>query len=118
MSTRSSIAVLKADGSVEAVYCHSDGYLSGVGKTLEEHFATQAKAEELVALGDLSSVMGGVEAYARDRGEPYADTAPRKYSDISEYYARVGADIWDNGYRYIFIGGKWQAWGSRVSREV
>ncbi len=116
MSTRSSIAVQKSDGTVEAVYCHFDGYLDGVGATLKKSFATQELAEGLVALGDLSSVMsaenlGEVKAYSRDLGEPFEDVAPRKYSDMDEYYARVGSDIGDNGYRYIFSGGKWLAWG-------
>jgi hypothetical protein len=34
MSTRSRIAVEVEDGKVLSVYCHSDGYLDGVGKAL------------------------------------------------------------------------------------
>ena len=33
MSTRSNIGIINADGSVTAIYCHNDGYPSGVGKT-------------------------------------------------------------------------------------
>ncbi len=123
MSTRSSIAVLKADGTVEAVYCHSDGYLSGVGKTLKEHFATQTLAEGLVALGHLSEVMGATDlksviAYSRDRGERYECSRPHQYADINSYFRLVEHAIGDNGYRYIFRDGKWQVWGDMELREV
>jgi hypothetical protein len=37
MSTRSRIAIENQNGSVTSVYCHFDGYISGVGKTLEKH---------------------------------------------------------------------------------
>ena len=35
------------------VYCHSDGYPSGVGATLLKHFDTYEKVLNLVSLGDL-----------------------------------------------------------------
>ncbi len=57
MSTRSRIAVLQEnDGSVKSVYCHWDGYLSGVGVTLLNHYNTYQRANAVVALGGLSSL--------------------------------------------------------------
>lgn len=38
MSTRSAIIRKTEDGSYEGIYCHFDGYLAGVGKTLQEHY--------------------------------------------------------------------------------
>lgn len=116
MSTRSSIAVQKADGKVEAVYCHFDGYLDGVGETLVLNFDSQELAEGLVSLGGLSTVAGAkdlndVEAYARDRGERFEDNAPEVFTDLADYRARVGTLIGDNGYRYIFTKGEWAVWG-------
>lgn len=52
MSTRSCIAV-DHGGIIKAIYCHWDGYLEGVGKTLLDHY-TSPLANELVALGNLS----------------------------------------------------------------
>jgi hypothetical protein len=40
---------------VKSVYCHWDGYLEHNGKILQEHYDS-AKANHLVALGDLSSL--------------------------------------------------------------
>jgi len=54
MGTRSRIGVMH--GSVcKSVYCHWDGYLEHNGEILQEHYDS-AKANHLVALGDLSSL--------------------------------------------------------------
>ena len=54
MGTRSRIGVMHAD-VVKSVYCHWDGYLEHNGQILMEHYDS-AKANHLVALGDLSSL--------------------------------------------------------------
>jgi hypothetical protein len=54
MGTRSRIGVMHAD-VVKSVYCHWDGYLEHNGQILLEHYDS-AKANHLVALGDLSSL--------------------------------------------------------------
>jgi hypothetical protein len=54
MGTRSRIGVMHGD-KLKSVYCHWDGYLAHNGKILQEHFDS-AKANNLVALGDLSSL--------------------------------------------------------------
>jgi len=56
MGTRSDIIVHRADGKWARIYCHWDGYLSHNGKILFEHYTTQEKVEQLVALGDISSL--------------------------------------------------------------
>jgi hypothetical protein len=56
MSTRSLIGRQKADGTVEYVYCHYDGYVTGVGAMLLAHWTDPASVEELLSLGDLSSL--------------------------------------------------------------
>ena len=54
MGTRSRIGVMHGD-KVKSVYCHWDGYLEHNGQILQEHYDS-AKANHLVALGDLSSL--------------------------------------------------------------
>ena len=56
MATRSTISVLQPNGLIHSIYCHWDGYIEGVGKTLKEHYNTFEKANELIALGSLSSL--------------------------------------------------------------
>ena len=72
MSTRSRIAIENQDGTVTSIYCHFDGYLSGVGKLLKEYYTTQPKVQALIELGDISALdmtPTSTEAYHRDRGE-------------------------------------------------
>ena len=71
MATRSRIAIENQDGTVKSIYCHFDGYLKGVGKTLFNHYDSE-KLEKLIELGDISSLDESTEdtvAYARDRNE-------------------------------------------------
>ncbi len=56
MSTRAAIIVERLDGTWKCVYCHWDGYLSGVGTTHFDHYHSQALAERLVELGAISSL--------------------------------------------------------------
>ncbi len=54
MGTRSRIGVMHGD-KVKSIYCHWDGYLEHNGRILQEHYDS-ARANHLVALGDLSSL--------------------------------------------------------------
>lgn len=56
MGTRSTIALEFADGTVEQVYCHWDGYLSHNGKILQDHYSNPFKLRDLIDQGDLSSL--------------------------------------------------------------
>jgi hypothetical protein len=55
MSTRSSIAI-KHGTVIKAVYCHWDGYVDHVGRILHSHYQASPKVNNLIALGDLSSL--------------------------------------------------------------
>jgi hypothetical protein len=63
MGTRSRIGVMHGD-KVKSIYCHWDGYLDFNGEILQEHYDS-AKANQLVALGDMSSLRP-------ELGEPHA----------------------------------------------
>jgi hypothetical protein len=89
MATRSRIAIENQDGTVDSIYCHFDGYISGVGKTLFEHY-DQEKLEKLLELGDISTLgksTEDTEAYHRDRGE---DLHFESFKDVE--------DLFENGF--------------------
>lgn len=72
MSTRSNIAIQRKDGTKTGIYCHYDGYIEYVGAILYENYNTAEKVEELLALGNLSSLGTDIDscfAYHRDGGE-------------------------------------------------
>ena len=54
MGTRSRIGVMHGD-KCKSVYCHWDGYLDHNGRILQE-FYDSARANQLVAMGDISSL--------------------------------------------------------------
>ena len=56
MATRSLIGKLNSDGTVTHIYCHWDGYPSHNGFLLQEYWDTPYKVDQLLALGDLSSL--------------------------------------------------------------
>lgn len=57
MGTRSMIAIENPySKDVRAVYCHWDGYLEHNGSILQKHYSASPKVNNLIALGDLSSL--------------------------------------------------------------
>jgi len=56
MATRSTIWIKKENGNYDGVYCHYDGYLSGVGKTLLESYGNRDRVLSLISKGSLSSL--------------------------------------------------------------
>lgn len=61
MSTRATIAAIMTDGKIGEIYCHNDGDLSFVGRTLVNYYKTQAKTDQLLKLGDISKLGRNVE---------------------------------------------------------
>jgi hypothetical protein len=119
MSTHAAIAIKLDENKYKAIYCHFDGYLSGTGKKLKEHYADIEKVKKLIDLGDISwlgkevDIPEGVQhsfekpaneitiAYGRDRGEK--NTSPDTY--VSAYDIKLNIDC--NRNLYIFENGKW-----------
>ena len=106
MSTRSRIAIENQNGSVTSVYCHFDGYISGVGKTLKEYYTTQDKVEALIELGDISSLEmtpASTDAYHRDRGEDLHKTSYLCVEDLFD----LG---FEGGIEYVYCFTKNNIW--------
>ena len=53
MGTRSAIGI-KHGTVIKAVYCHYDGYLEYVGRTLLLYYQDSIKVNKLIAMGDMS----------------------------------------------------------------
>ncbi len=111
MATRSTIALEFADGTVQQVYCHWDGYLSNNGEILLKNYKDPFKLRDLIDLGDISSLgpeigekhefdiqakygtpeylaeqrvrQGITTFYGRDRGETGIEA--RKFKDYADY---------------------------------
>jgi hypothetical protein len=89
MGTRSRIGVMHGD-LVKSVYCHWDGYIAHNGKILQEYY-TSAQANELVALGDLSSLrptIGVEHAFSHYDVEMNQEEYYKLYGEMTTFYGR------------------------------
>lgn len=136
MATRSFIIIANPKGDYTGIYCHWDGYPSGVGKTLIDHYTKPSKVRELIRLGSLSSLGGRISpvnpaahsfdkgepgttvAFFRDRGdEPWAQVKPVKADTLAELL-QVADDCWCQ-YVYLFWNGHWSfnELGAAIERQ-
>jgi hypothetical protein len=125
MSTRSAI-IAKINDRYQGIYCHFDGYIAGVGKTLQKYYNTAEKVQELIALGDISSLDKKLKmitrnhsfntpdknvtvAYHRDRGDDWKETKPRNGKTVESVANRIG----HNSFVYVFENGEWTCNGKK-----
>ena len=118
MATRSTIAFTRGNGIILQVYCHWDGYISYNGKLLQEFYNGLELADELVSLGDISSLgkyiiptgdthdFNNPEEdctvyYGRDRGETMVQ--PRVFDDFDDYVKNARFQE----FNYIWRNGEW-----------
>ena len=118
MATRSFICKSLPNNTIVGVYCHYDGYPSGVGATLANHYTTDERVTALLSLGSISQLhprlvpnLGDTHtfdnpaknvtiAYHRDRGEAMSTTTFPSLDVMVENVAyQLGVEfvyIWDS----------------------
>jgi hypothetical protein len=119
MGTRSNIAILEVDGSVEMIYVHWDGYIKNNGVILHTYYNCELAARDLVAKGNISSLNKHIAPphygqhsyddpepdvtvfYGRDRKETGSeavkhDTLDEATKDMEEYFYlfNVAQQVW------------------------
>ena len=138
MSTRSAIGVMHGN-NCKAIYCHSDGYLSYVGKVLLENYDS-TKANFLVAQGDCSmlgkeigekidfndrmvydtdNIAKQCRFYKRDRDETGVDF--KTFFNDQELFAGIDAEYFyvnkDNVW-YVSEGAEWKVLSEALAEEL
>lgn len=86
------------NGNVLQIYCHYDGYLSGVGVELNKYFNNYDDALMMILAGDCSYIEDGVACHYTSKGEDWASNRPEQ-----RMYARRNED-----YLYVFKDGVWK----------
>ena len=113
MSTNSVVAYLNEDGSVVSSYVHYDGYETGVGMTLLEHYNTDKCAR------DLASTLGYASSLSETVAESHADRVHTDEPEIFESMEEFETYLMDNShleFGYLWTGGKWMvsSWTTTV----
>jgi hypothetical protein len=122
MSTRSAIITKTDDGLYTGIYCHYDGYPSGVGHTLLTYYTHRSTVLDLIALKDISVLgirvsplnpeshsftnpeEGTTIAYERDRGESIEVVKDPSYKALAAKFR----DHYDSEYIYLFEDNVWR----------
>lgn len=105
MATRSRISKVEKDGTITSIYCHWDGYPSHHLPILEKFYNDEKSIDELLKLGDLSSLgesLHECSAYHRDGGE---DLRISHFSSKEEL-KKHGEDCGEE-YNYLWENGSW-----------
>lgn len=137
MATRSTIALEYADGTVDKIYCHWDGYLDNNGQILYKHYSDPFKLQRLMNLGDLSSLHADIgdkhdfddraacedvcTFYGRDRGE--TGTEAKRYKSYSDYRENAQFEEYNyilrtDGIWYVEFYGKEATLGEAIADEL
>ena len=113
MSTNSVVAYLNEDGSVVSSYVHYDGYETGVGMMLLEHYNTDKCAR------DLASTLGYASSLSETVAESHADRVHTDEPETFESMEEFELFLMDNShleFGYLWTGGKWMvaSWTTTV----
>jgi hypothetical protein len=89
MATRSTIAIEHDNGSIQQIYCHWDGYPEHNGKILTQSYIDSKKLQELIDMGDMSSLDSTLDTckfYSRDMGEDFETVKARLYYNRADLF--------------------------------
>ena len=98
MSTNSLVAILNKDNSVVSSYVHYDGYATGVGEMLLEHYNSEERARDLAwCLGYASSLKETISESHEDRANSDEAVTYESYDEFEEM-------IRDSSYlEYVYV---------------
>ena len=95
MSTHSGIGIKRKDGSVDATYCHFDGYLDSVGKCLNNNFTNAVTVSDLIMSGEIRSIHnnGNVDYFEDTRDYP------KNFQSLDSF---LDSDLGSEEFVYVF----------------
>ena len=123
MATSASITLKTKDNNYKSVYLHNDGYVSGAGEKLKNYYSTYEKVDQLLNLGNLSSLgknpIDEPKLWDMDYYFEVMRNNPDKFNYACRTYKGRGDadeeaivvddlnDIDFQNYNYLFEDGKW-----------
>ncbi len=115
MATRSAIGLKLPDGTISAIYCHWDGYLSGVGRVLENSYQDAEKIKQLLELKELISLGSTISSCS-----PFKNARSMRAFRSEQEFVCHCCDNWFVEYVYLFKEGRWfyADWESRSLHKL
>ena len=112
MSTNSVVGYLRSDGSIVSSYVHYDGYETGVGMTLLEHYNSDERALAV-------SVGGYYSSLSEDLRESLESSVHNEEPEMFDSMTEFETYLMDNShleFGYLWTGGKWMvsSWTTTV----
>ena len=115
MSTNSLVAYLKEDGTIVSTYVHYDGYVTGVGLTLLEHYNTDERAFAVSTAGYVSALTENLEKSLEDSVHTELWNVNENREEFEEYIRL------DSGLEFVYLWehGCWMVadWKLKVTGE-
>ena len=103
MSTNSVVAYLRSDGAIVSSYVHYDGYETGVGMTLLEHYNSDERALAV-------SVGGYYSSLSEDLNESLEKSVHTEEVEMFDSMTEFEEYLMENShleFGYLWTGGKW-----------
>ena len=112
MSTNSVVGYLRSDGSIVSSYVHYDGYETGVGMTLLEHYNSDERALAVSVGGYYSSLSEDLKSSLEESVHTEEVEMVDSMTEFEEY-------LMENShleFGYLWTGGKWMvaSWTTEV----
>lgn len=112
MATRGQIGIKYKDGSITSVYSHWDNYITdGNGEILYNNYNNIAKVNNLISLGNISSLGKNIEStkfYDRDMNRKGEEA--RKFRNFDDWQKWSSYGFVDYNYLYDAADGEWYVW--------
>lgn len=102
MSTRSMIGIQNRDGSIDAIWCHWDGYPSNNGRILLDMYTTAKATKELINQGNRESLDNDNNVGFDLKGVP-PESKKYHFKNRKDFLAFDG---WQE-YSYLRAGRRW-----------
>jgi len=114
MSTNSLVSYLKEDGSFVSTYVHYDGYVTGVGLTLLDHYNSDERALAVSTAGYFSSLSEDMEESRKTAVHSHYEGDYSENREEFEDYIRRDAGL---EYVYLWSDGCWSVadWTLKVT---
>ena len=105
MGTRAMIGIYE-ENKVAASYCHWDGYIEGVGRTLFESYNSQFDAEIVAKGGYLSSLSDDYVESKTNANVWYQTSLVHQYESVQHFMDQAANDSGAE-YLYLWDGEAW-----------